>query len=109
MSRIATWPIETSLWPVNHKYRAISIAVVATNAAGASISGQCSIVSASSNEPNTNNDWVITGPLSIDLRAGRLGGGSGRIYTITVRCTDGDGLSSTGTALVTVPHSQGKK
>lgn len=106
---VSLTPSETSLWPVNHKYHSISIAAVARSAGGANISGQCSIISATSNEPNTDNDFVITGPLSIDLRAERLGGGSGRIYTITVRCTDGDGLSSTRTALVTVPHSQGKK
>ena len=102
-------PSETSLWPVNQKYHAISIAAVATNASGADISGQCTIVSATSNEPNADNDFVITSPLTIDLRAARLGGGDGRKYTITVDCTDGDGLSATGTALVTVPKSQSKK
>jgi hypothetical protein len=106
---ISLTPSETSLWPVNHKYHAIAIAAVATDASGADISGQCTIVSATSNEPNADNDFVITGPLTIDLRAARLGSGDGRIYTITVDCTDGDGLSATGTALVTVPKSQSRK
>ncbi len=101
-------PSETSLWPVNHKYHAITIAAVARAADGANISGQCVIVSASSNEPNTDNDFVITGPLSVNLRAERLGAGSGRTYTMTVRCTDGSGLSTTGTATVAVPHDQRK-
>jgi N-acetylneuraminic acid mutarotase len=106
---VSLTPSQTSLWPVNQKYHAITIAVVAHDANGADISGQCSIISASSNEPNTGNDFVITGPLSINLRAARLGGGDGRIYTATVQCTDGNGLSATGDALVTVPKSQGKK
>jgi hypothetical protein len=106
---VSLTPSETSLWPVNHKYHAITIAAVATNATGADISGQCSIVSASSSEPNTDNDFAITGPLSINLRAERLGTGDGRSYTITVRCTDADGLSSTKTTVVTVPKNQSKK
>ena len=106
---VSLTPSQSSLWSPNHKYHAITIAAVAKNAAGGDISGQCSIVSASSNEPNTDNDFVITGPLSMNLRAERLGTGSGRIYTMTVQCTDADGLSATGTALVTVPKSQGKK
>jgi hypothetical protein len=106
---VSLTPSETSLWPVNKKYHAISIAAVATDASGNDISGQCTIVSATSNEPNVDNDFVITGPLTIDLRAARLGPGDGRIYTITVGCTDGDGLSATGTAIVSVPKSQGKK
>lgn len=106
---VSLTPSKTILSPPNHKYHAITIAAVARDASGANISGQCSIVSASSNEPNTDNDWVITGSLSIDLRAERLGNGNGRIYTITVRCTDADGLSATGTALVKVPHDKSHK
>ena len=106
---VSLTPSETSLWPANHQYHAISIAAVARDASGADISAQCSIISASSNELNADNDFVITGPLSINLRADRQGGGAGRLYTMTVQCTDGDGLSATGTALVTVPKSQGKK
>lgn len=106
---VSLTPSETSLWPPNHKYHAVSIAAVATDANGADISGQCSIVSASSNEPNTDHDFVMTGPLSIDLRAERLGGGDGRRYTVAVECTDSGGLSATATALVSVPKSQSRK
>ena len=44
----------------------------------------------------------ITGPLTVDLRAEYASGGDGRIYTATVQCTDGNGLSAEGTAVVTV-------
>jgi hypothetical protein len=70
----------------------------------------------SSNEPenglgdgDTSPDWKITGNLTLNLRAERSGKGSGRIYTITVKCADADGNSSSGNVRVSVPHDQGKK
>ena len=75
----------------------------------------CQITSVSSNEPvngsgdgNTSPDWVITGNLTVDLRAERSGSGSGRVYTIEVTCTDASVNSSTDTVNVTVPHDKGK-
>jgi hypothetical protein len=63
------------------------------------------IVSVRSNEPPTRRqpDWVITGDLSLLLRAERLPYGHGRVYTITVQCSDVFGNTSMGTVLVTVP------
>ncbi|MDQ3623880.1 MAG: hypothetical protein M3463_15555 [Verrucomicrobiota bacterium] len=58
---------------------------------------------------DTAPDWEITGPLTVDLRAERSGGGRGRIYTITVECQDEAGNAATSTVDVTVPKSQGKK
>lgn len=57
---------------------------------------------------DTPPDWVITGPLTVDLRAERSGKGSGRVYTITVECSDASGNTATKTVTVTVPHDQGK-
>lgn len=42
------------------------------------------------------------------LRADRLGGDSGRIYTLTYAATDAAGNSGTCAATVTVPHDQGQ-
>ena len=74
----------------------------------------CQIISVASNEPvkglgdsDTAPDWVITGDLTVKLRAERSGKGSGRIYTITVECADSSGNSSADTAKVTVPHDKG--
>jgi hypothetical protein len=71
------------------------------------VGASCSIISVSSNEPSSSPQWQITGPLTVSLEADRLGTGSGRVYTITVRCTDRSGNAATGTVVVTVPHDQG--
>lgn len=100
------------LWPPNHQMVPVVLAVKATDNCDA----VCQIKTVVSNEPvndmgdgNTEPDWVITGDLTVNLRAERSGMGSDRIYTITVECTDQSGNSSTDTETVTVPHDQGSK
>jgi hypothetical protein len=70
----------------------------------------CSVVSVSSNEAvgATAPDWEVTGALTLNLRAERDGSGSGRVYTIGIRCVDRFGNASTSQAQVTVPHDQRK-
>jgi hypothetical protein len=103
---------ESVLWPPNHAYHAISVAAMASDSCRGNVSGNCKIVSVTSSEPDnglgdgdTANDAVITGNLTVNLRAERAGKGPGRVYTITIKCDDGDGNSTTNTVLVTVPHS----
>lgn len=99
------------LWPPNHKMRAVTVSVDASDVcSGVS----CKIISVSSDEDengkgdgNTSPDYEITGDLTVDLRAERSGLGDGRVYTITVECTDGSGNSSESTVTVSVPHDQG--
>jgi hypothetical protein len=76
----------------------------------------CKIIDVSSNEPvkgsggrKTAPDWKITGDLTLNLRAERSGKGSGRIYTIKVRCTDFVGNTSERQVTVSVPHDKKKK
>jgi hypothetical protein len=75
----------------------------------------CEIISVTSNEPEvsdtdtTTPDWEITGPLSVNLRAERSNEGVGRVYTITVRCTDEVGNRSQRVGTVFVPKSQKRK
>jgi hypothetical protein len=57
---------------------------------------------------DTTPDWIIVDSQHVQLRAERAGTGSGRVYTITVACTDSAGNTTTKTVSVTVPKSQGK-
>jgi hypothetical protein len=97
------------LWPPDHKMRLVSVNVSSTD--NCSATPICKITSVSSNEPenglgdgDTAPDWEITGNLTANLRAERSGTGSGRVYTISIMCTDASENSSTGNAIVTVPH-----
>ena len=99
------------LWPPNHKMRPVAISVEATDDSGEEPA--CEITLVTSSEPvtgpgdTTSPDWIVTGPLSVDLRAERLGSGDGRIYTIEVTCTDEAGNQASSTVEVLVPHDQG--
>ena len=99
------------LWPPNHKMVPVAIQLSVADACDAN--PLCEIVSVTSNEPidglgdgDTAPDWIVTGPLTLEVRAERSGTGSGRIYTITIRCTDHSGNSSTRAVTVRVPHSR---
>lgn len=92
------------LWPPNHKMVSVNLTVTAADLCS---SAACRITGVTSNEPgSTDPDWLITGPLTVQLRAERTGGGDGRIYTLTVECTDAAGNKSTKTVTVTVPHDK---
>jgi hypothetical protein len=103
--KIATLSAEPNiLWPPNHKMVHVSLTGATTGGCGAVT---CRIASVSSNEPiNADGDWVISGNLTLNLRADRLGTGTGRVYSITVQCTDGAGNSASRAVDVSVPHDQ---
>jgi hypothetical protein len=83
--------------------------ILSATASGGCGSASCQITSVSSNEPvDLDGDWVITGPLTLNLRSERNGLGTGRIYTITVECTDASGERTNQTITVMVPHDQGQ-
>lgn len=103
----------TSFWPANHQMVAVSISIEAKDNCSPSLVNE--IVRVTSSEPenglddgDTAPDWMITGPLSLNLRAERAGNGSGRIYTITVQSQDAAGNSAFRDVTVTVPKSRGK-
>ena len=100
------------LWPPNHKMKSVTLVPDVTEACDAA--PVCQILSVSSDEPvtgpggagNTTPDWLVTGALTLDLRAERMGSGDGRVYTIAVQCVDGSGNASQANATVTVPHDR---
>jgi subtilisin-like proprotein convertase family protein len=109
----ATGPLTASpnsLSPPNHLYRDVTLTYSpGTDNCGGAVT--CVVTSITSNEPingtgdgDTAPDWQIISPTLVRLRAERAGGGTGRVYTITVRCTDQNGNHTFRTTTVTVPH-----
>ncbi|MCU1383914.1 MAG: hypothetical protein JWL71_2611, partial [Acidobacteria bacterium] len=98
-------PSVTAIWPPNKRMVPVSFAVSVVDDVDAAPA--CQVTGVTSNE-GSSADWQITGAASVELRADREGGGSGRLYTITLRCSDGSGNTATRTAAVSVPHDQGK-
>jgi len=93
----------------DHSMVNVTIAASATDGCGGTVT--CRIVLVTSNEPITGTgggdvgpDWDITGDLTLRLRAERSSKGNGRVYTITVRCTDAAGNAATSLVTVTVPR-----
>ena len=104
-----------TLWPPNHKMVDVTVTVDASDLCDGG-NAACQITSVVSNEPDnglgdgdTANDIVITGDLTVQLRAERSGQGTGRVYTINIECVDETGNASASSVTVTVPKSQGKK
>lgn len=107
-----------TLWPPNHKYANFNVNNLVASAsdncdAGVGVGG-VRITKVTSDEPDnsggdgsTINDIVIAADCkSVKLRSERVGGGNGRVYTVTFKATDASGNVGTGTAKVTVPQSQ---
>jgi hypothetical protein len=99
----------SQLWPPNHRMVPVTIDV---SLAGA-CNDACRITGVTSSEPGNEKgkgkrerDWVVVGPLTVQLRAERSGGASQRIYTIALSCADAAGNQTAGTVLVTVPHDR---
>jgi uncharacterized repeat protein (TIGR01451 family) len=104
----------SSLWPPNHRMVNVTVSYDVTDNCPLSF-GSCTL-SVTSNEPvlgrgsgNTSPDWIVVDDHHVQLRAEREGGGSGRIYTITITCTDSGGNSSEEQVEVTVSHDQGRR
>lgn len=104
---------EDRLWPANKKMETIHLRAVATD--NCDDKPACSIVSVTSNEPMTGRgdktgpDMIITGPMTLKLRAERSERGSGRVYTVTVRCTDASGNTSTKNITIECPRHKKHK
>jgi photosystem II stability/assembly factor-like uncharacterized protein len=97
-----------NLWPPNHQMENITVGYTASD----NCPLNC-VLSVSSNEPinglgdgDTAPDWQIIDDHHVQLRAERAGKGNGRLYTITVTCTDASGNATTKTTTVFVPPNQ---
>jgi len=104
-------PSKSRLWPPNHKMVEVSVSIDVEDVCDSTPT--CQIIDVMSNEDingrgdgNTEPDWIITGDLSVQLRAERAGGGSSRVYYLVVRCEDDSGNGAEHTVEVVVPHDQ---
>jgi uncharacterized repeat protein (TIGR01451 family) len=96
-----------SPWAPNHKMRPIAVTAEASDACDAA--PRCQISGIESNEADNgagDGNWEITGDLTALLRAERSGRQAGRIYVLTVTCTDGSNNSSSGEVEVRVAHDR---
>lgn len=91
------------LWPALWQMVNVRISVSAIDACSAQSS--CRIIGVRSSEPPLLGipDWQIIGDLRVLLRAKRTSVLDGRIYTITIECTDAYGNVSTDEVEVRVP------
>jgi hypothetical protein len=101
-----------NLWPDNHRMVDVTVTVAATDNCDAAPVSR--IVSVSSNQAingpgdgNTNPDYVITGNLTVKLRAERTAN-QDRTYTLTISTTDFSGNVTTTTTTVVVSQTNNK-
>jgi len=97
-----------TLWPPNHNL--VGVATVTATDALSGVAPGSFEVTGSSNEPSepSNPDVVIapngSGGYAVQLRAERLGSGTGRTYILNATATDLAGNSTTATAECVVPR-----
>jgi uncharacterized repeat protein (TIGR03803 family) len=87
------------LLPANGSMVPVTVSVAATD--NLDHAPKSKIVGVTSNQTITG-DWVITGDLTLSLRAKRSGR-IARIYTVQLQCVDASGNTSSGSVTVTVP------
>jgi probable HAF family extracellular repeat protein len=90
------------LWPPDGKMVDVQLSVVARDDVDAS--PRCSLTSVAASEGDVSADSVVTGALSLRLRADRNGNGPGREYRLTVVCADAAGNRAQTVVTVRTPH-----
>jgi hypothetical protein len=97
------------LWPPNHQMVEVTVGYSVTNNCGPV---RCTL-SVVSNEPingtgdgDSAPDWEIIDEHHVRLRAERAGNRSGRVYTITITCSDISGNSESRAVTVAVPKNR---
>jgi PKD repeat protein len=115
------------IWPPNHKYVTFNLSDCATVSdacdPNVALADSDAITYVTSDEPqdaqgssnkknddggdgHTLNDMVIVDKDTVKLRAERLGGGDGRVYTIHFVVEDASGNKTSAECKVYVPHDQ---
>jgi hypothetical protein len=82
--------------------------------AASSCPASCTLNITSNEAPNgisdghVSHDWLVINPHRVWLRAERTSTGKGRLYSVTIACTNSAGQSTTAGINVTVPDDGGK-
>ena len=99
-----------TLWPPNHRLVVVRVDYDAID--DRDDSPACAL-SVASNEPidgagdgRTARDWQVIDGHQVRLRSERSATGKGRIYTITITCSDSAGLAAQRQVQVSVPKSR---
>jgi len=122
-----TWS-PSNLWPPNHKLQLVTITYTGDNdgdMATVAVTGGTDndtvggVEMNGSGQPDAAGQGpdVVPGPpgtgpdnkpvtTTAQVRSERSGRGTGRVYSLTVTCTESDGDMGTATATVAVPHDQ---
>lgn len=100
----------SQLWPPDHRLTEVTVSYTTADNCSLPTAISCSLA-VTSNEPinglgdgDQSPDWTIVDNHRVKLRAERSGTGTGRVYTITITCTDQAGRSSSQAVTVNVPH-----
>jgi len=98
-----------ALWPPNHKLVAVTT-VAAADALSGVVPGSFQLTGTSNEPSDPNNPDVVIAPNSsggfaVQLRAERLGSGTGRTYTLNATAIDLAGNTATSTAVCVVPRT----
>jgi hypothetical protein len=94
-----------TIWPPDNKLVRIAEVTPEDNLSG--IAADSLSIKVVSNEPVSTSD-IITQDGIVQVRALRLGNGTGRVYSITTQVSDNAGNTASATATCTVPHDQGR-
>ncbi|SRR6266540_3025569 len=94
------------IWPPNHKLVRVALNVSVSSSPAPAV---CRISNVSSDEAITvpgETDWVVTGPLTLNVRAERSGSNRGRNYNVIVTCTNTANLGASKSVTISVPHDR---
>lgn len=93
------------LWPPDHKM--VDVTITVTTSDQTPVTAEIVHVASSETnaDDNTSPDWIVTGPLTLKLRAEKGAQTKVRIYTIDVKIADEDGNQYLERATVTVTNA----
>lgn len=102
-------PVSCVLWQPNGQLLPVAT-VVATDALSGVVPGALAVTGTSSEPSGPDQDIVVapdsSGGLVVQLRAERLGSGTGRVYTLSASAVDQAGNTTIQSATCLVPHDQ---